>query len=345
MSDTTNPTTRAKYTIVGAGAIGGTLAVHLDAAGVPVQLVDADPAHVTAIRERGLVLITPDGATTARIPAYTLDDAPAQLDRVILATKALATDSASAWIAGRLAEDGFVASLQNGLNEPIIASHVGASRTVAAFVDLFADVMEPGVIKDGGHGAMALGEYSGGTSPRVHELAEDLAHWGAPVVTDNVDGFLWAKLAFGAMLTATSLVDEDMSVVIDEHRALMLELAREVTDVADAAGIRLEGFDAYEPAAFARTATTEQTEAAFDQLVAWLATQSKTRSGIWRDIVVRKRPTEVPVHYRPIIERAEASNVPTPLVRAMVDTIQRLETGEAEMSEELLVGLGAEAAK
>lgn len=338
-------TTTAKYTIVGAGAIGGTLAVHLDAAGVPVQLVDADPAHVEAIRERGLVLTTPDGTSTARVPAYTLDDAPEQLGRVILATKALATDSASAWIAGRLAEDGFVASLQNGLNEPTIAKHVGVKRTVAAFVDLFADVMEPGVIKDGGHGAMALGEYGGGTSARVQELADDLAHWGAPVVTENVDGFLWAKLAFGAMLTATSLVDEDMSVVIDEHRALMLELAREVSDVAEVAGIRLEGFDAYDPAAFARTATAEQTDAAFDYLVAWLATQSKTRSGIWRDIVVRKRPTEVPVHYGPILERGEAAGVATPLLRALVDAIVALETGRAEMSEDLLVQLGAGAAK
>jgi 2-dehydropantoate 2-reductase len=342
MSDTTNT---PKYTIVGAGAIGGTLAVHLDAAGIRVQLIDADATHVAAIRERGLVLITPDGATTARIPAYTLDNAPERLDRVILATKAQATESAVAWIAGRLSEDGFIASLQNGLNEPTIAAHVGAARTVAAFVDLFADVMEPGVIKDGGHGAMALGEYAGGTSARVHELAADLAHWGAPVVSDNVDGFLWAKLAFGAMLTATSLVDEDMSVVIDRHRPLMLELAREVSDVADAAGIRLEGFDAYDPAAFARTATVEQTEAAFDYLVAWLATQSKTRSGIWRDIAVRKRPTEVPVHYAPIVARGAEEGIPTPLLRALVDAIGLLETGQAEMSDELLVQLGAEAAK
>jgi 2-dehydropantoate 2-reductase len=345
MSDTTNTPVPAKYSIVGAGAIGGTLAVHLDAAGVPVQLIDADPAHVEAIRERGLVLITPDGATTARIPAYTLDDAPEQLTRVILATKAQATDSASAWIAGRLSDDGFVASLQNGLNEPTIAAHVGPERTVAAFVDLFADVMEPGVIKDGGHGAMSLGEYAGGTSARVQELADDLSHWGAPVVTDNVDGYLWAKLAFGAMLTATSLVDEDMSVVIDKHRPLMLELAREVSDVAEVAGIRLEGFDAYDPAAFARTAPAERTDEAFDYLVAWLATQSKTRSGIWRDIVVRKRPTEVPVHYAPIITRGEESGVPTPLLRALVDAIRLLETGQADMSEDLLVQLGTEAAK
>ncbi len=335
----------AKYTIVGAGAIGGTLAVHLDAAGVPVQLVDADPAHVDAIRRNGLVLMTPDGATTARIPVYGLDDAPAPLGRVILATKALATESASAWIAERLPPDGFVASLQNGLNEPVIAAHVGPERTVAAFVDLFADVIEPGVIKDGGHGAMALGEFSGGASDRVRELAADLSHWGSPVVTDNVDGYLWSKLSFGAMLTATSLADDDMSSVIDRHRPVMLELSREVADVAAHEGIRLEAFDAFEPGAFARQAASETTEAAFDALVAWLSTQSKTRSGIWRDIAVRKRPTEVPVHYGPVIARAESAGMAVPALTALVESILRLERGEDEMSEGLLVRLAGAVAQ
>ena len=41
-------------TIVGAGAIGGTIGAYLDDAGYDVTLVDAAPEHVEAIRERGL---------------------------------------------------------------------------------------------------------------------------------------------------------------------------------------------------------------------------------------------------------------------------------------------------
>jgi len=344
MSDaTTTP-----ITVVGAGAIGGTLAIHLDAAGVPVQLVDADPAHVAAIRDRGLTLITPDGATTAHLPVFGLDDAPAELGRVLLAVKAQATDSAAAWIAGRLAPDGFVASLQNGLNEATIARHVGVHRTVIAFVDLFADVMEPGVVKDGGHGGMALGEYGGGTSDRVRQLAADLHHWGTPVVTDNVSGFLWSKLAFGATLSATALADEDMSVLIDRHRDVMITLVREVIAVSDALGIALEPFDAFEPDAFRPDVDPDVTASSIDRLVAWLATQSKTRSGIWRDIAVRNRPTEVPTHYRPVIEEGAAHGLSLPTVAALVTTIGRLERFEIPMDEALLVdlaGAGAEVAR
>lgn len=335
-------TDRTPYTIVGAGAIGGTLAVHLVAAGVPVQLVDADPEHVAAVRADGLRLRTAAGEQTARIPIWHVDDpdAPATLGPVLLAVKALATDAAAAWIAPRLAADGWVASLQNGLNEATIAAHVGADRTVTAFVDLFADVVAPGVVQDGGLGAMALGEYAGGTSDRTRQLAEDLRQWGDPVVTDNVAGFLWSKLAFGAMLTATALADEDMSVLIDRNRTVMTALAREVLAVTEAQGIVAEPFDAFEPSAFAPGAPPAATTAALDGLVAWLATQSKTRSGIWRDIAVRHRKTEVPLHYAPVVARGDELGVPTPGIRALVDEIVAVQDG-APMDESRIHGLVA----
>ncbi|MFB9834777.1 ketopantoate reductase family protein, partial [Actinoallomurus acaciae] len=45
-----------EYTVVGAGAIGGTLAWHLARAGHPVTVVDADSAHVAAIARDGIIL-------------------------------------------------------------------------------------------------------------------------------------------------------------------------------------------------------------------------------------------------------------------------------------------------
>ena len=65
-------------------------------------------------------------------------------------------------------------SLQNGLNEDAIAARVGAARTVGAFVNLFADVTGPGVIRDGGLGALVVGEMDGSTSARVQSVVQDL---------------------------------------------------------------------------------------------------------------------------------------------------------------------------
>lgn len=334
--------TKATYTVVGGGAIGGTLAAHLALAEHPVQIVDTDSAHVAAIRRHGLRIESPSGTLDTRLPAFELADAPSELGPVILAVKSQATASAMEWVAPRLRTDGFVVSMQNGLNEAAIAKHIGVDRTMVAFVDLFADLLEPGVIQDGGTGTIALGEYAGGISKRVDRLADDLSHWGSPIVSDNVSGFLWSKLAFGAMLTASAFIDEDMSTVISENRTPMLGLAREVFAVSDALGFQLESFDAFVPDDYRVESPDSTINAAFDSLSDWLASQTKTRSGIWRDINVRQRPTEVPSHYQPVFAVAEDQGIRTPKLQAMVDLIGELERNESSMGASLMRRLAAE---
>ena len=53
-----------------------------------------------------------------------------------------------------LAADGVVVSLQNGLNEIAVGRVVGPLRTMGAFVNFGADVLEPGTVHYGGRGAV-----------------------------------------------------------------------------------------------------------------------------------------------------------------------------------------------
>jgi len=333
-ADTTRP-----YTIVGGGAIGGTLAFHLAEAGHPVRIVDADAAHVAAIRDHGLVLRGAAGDRKVPVAATTPEDAPEVDDRVLLCVKAQATEMAISWLAPRLPRTGFVVSLQNGLNEEAIAAHVGPERTVGAFVNLFADVAEPGVIRDGGPGALVVGEMSGAPSTRVDEVVADLQAWGPARATRNVPGYLWSKLGFGAMLTVTALADAPMADLIDRHRPLMYGLVAEVFAVAAARGHTLEPFDAFEPAAYRPGADPAERDAATARLTAWLRTQPKDRSGIWRDIAVRHRPVEVHDHYGPVLRAAEEHGVPAPLLRAMLTRLAEVERGTTTMAESLLTEL------
>ncbi|WP_218828428.1 MULTISPECIES: ketopantoate reductase family protein [unclassified Rhodococcus (in: high G+C Gram-positive bacteria)] len=332
--------TAHRYTVVGAGAIGGTLATYLHDAGCPVQLVDADVAHVEAIRARGLELRTPQGTRRTEIPAFTLDDAPEELGAVLLAVKTQATAGAVNWIAPRLSHEGFVVSMQNGMNEELIASIVGPERTVAAFVDLFADVVEPGVVVDGGAGAIALGEYmTTASNDRVQGLAHDLRLWGEPIVSTNVNGYLWSKLGFAAMLIATAVADVDMSELVDRHRPAMNALVAEVFDIARTQEVTLESFDAFDPSAYRRDASHSANKKATDALVQWLSRQSKTRSGVWRDIAVKKRPTEVRPQYEPVLAIADREGIAAPALRRLLSLIDQLENGTLEMSEQHLADL------
>ena len=319
------------YVIVGAGAIGGTLGHHLARAGHPVTVVDADPEHVRRIDADGLVVVRGAERSTARVArALTPDpeERALRLERVLLAVKAQATGPALEWIAPRLAEDGFVVSLQNGLNEDEIARRIGRDRTVGAFVNLFADVIGPGEIRDGGQGALVVGELDGRDSRRVREVVADLQAWGPARATGNVSGYLWSKLGFGAMLVATALADAPMAELIDRHRAVMHALVAEIYAVAAAEGVTLEPFDAFDPLPYAGDDDVAK-ERATDALVAWLRTQAKDRSGIWRDIAVRRRPTEVPTHYRPVLAAAARHGIPVPGLERLVAQIGELEAGAA----------------
>ncbi|MEV6397149.1 2-dehydropantoate 2-reductase [Streptomyces sp. NPDC051907] len=328
------------YTVVGAGAIGGTLAFSLARAGHRVRLVDTDAAHVAAIRERGLTVARGEHRESVRVEAVTPDAYEGPVHRVLLAVKAQATGAALDWITPRLAPDGWVVSLQNGFNEELIAKKAGPERTVAAFVNIFADVIEPGVILDGGAGALVVGEHGGAAlSERVGSLVADLRSWGPAVASDNVEGYLWAKAGFGAMLAATALADAPMAELIDRHPATMDAVAAEVFDVADALGIALEPFDAFEPEAFRRTADPAVRRAATARLTAWLRTQSKDRSGIWRDLAVRRRPVEVTTHYAEVFAQAERHGVDTPVLRAVIDDLRELERDPGLMAEARLDAL------
>ncbi|MEU2327712.1 M20/M25/M40 family metallo-hydrolase [Streptomyces althioticus] len=332
MSDITQDA--AAYAVVGGGAIGGTLAFALARAGHPVTVVDADPAHVEAIRTHGLVLARGDRRTSVPVRAVTPDAFDGRLGRVLLAVKAQATRGAVEWIAPRLEPDGYVVSVQNGFNEDLIAEYVGIGRTVAAFVNIFADVVEPGVILDGGAGALVIGEPKGApVGERVRSLVADLQSWGPARASDNVEGYLWAKAGFGAMLAATALADAPMADLIDRHRPAMAALTAEVFAVADRRGVTLQAFDAFDPEPFRQGADAGAREAAFDRLTAWLRTQSKDRSGIWRDLAVRHRPVEVTTHYRDVIAYATELGRPTTLLRTVMDGLRELEGAPETMSE------------
>jgi 2-dehydropantoate 2-reductase len=266
------------YVVVGAGAIGGTVGARLLRAGHDVLLCDADPDHVAAINAEGLTLEGPLEQFAVPARAVAPDELPEQLGTVLLAVKYQHTRAALARIAPRLAADGCVVSLQNGLNEPLIAEAVGEARTVGAFVNFGADYLAPGRIHNAGRGTFVVGELDGRRSPRVEALARDL---GAEI-TDNVLGYLWAKEAYGAMLFATAVSDLSIADALAEprYRALFLGLAREVLADAQARPEPFDGFDA------------NDLEGSLERLVAFNRRSAKTHSGIYRDLAVRRRPVE-----------------------------------------------------
>ena len=315
-----------RYTVIGAGAIGGTVGAHLARGGESVLLVDRDLDHVRAMRDRGLTIRGFAETFTVPVEATTPDSLPDSLEVVLLAVKAPGTEEAVRSFVDRLAPDGCVVSLQNGLNEQVISRIVGADRTVGAFVNFSADYLEPGLIHFAGRGTFVIGELEGSMSPRVQDLQRALGHWGTVQVTDNIWGYLWGKQAYGAMLFATALTNDSMADAIDAHRSVMVALAREVLQVAGALGIHPIGFDGFEPESI-DSSETSVLSASLDRLIAVRRGDEKTHSGVWRDLAVRKRRTEVDAHFVPIVQEANRLGLEVPLLERMIGMIHDIEEG------------------
>lgn len=330
----------------GAGAIGGTMAAYLARAGHDVTVVDTVPEHVEAINRSGLSITGPIDTFTAPLPAFAPDDVPGEWDTIVLATKAHHTEAAVRALLPHLTAGGCVISAQNGLNELAIAEVVGEARTMGAFVNFGADYIEPGVILYGGHGTVMIGEAFGPVADRVS--ARVIAARDAwrnfderATATANLWGYLWGKEAYGAMLFATALTNESIADALArrEYRPLYIALAREILAVAAARGVTPEAFDGFDPAAYLWSAAEAAAGQSLDGLVAHNRKSAKTHSGIWRDLAVRKRPTEVDAQLGIVVTLGAAAGVPTPLTARLVELIHDIERGDRPLSLDTLDAL------
>ncbi|MDZ4716993.1 MAG: 2-dehydropantoate 2-reductase [Roseiflexaceae bacterium] len=316
-------------TIVGAGAIGGTVGAYLARAGHAVLFCDVVAEHVAAINKHGLTIRGWAEEFTVTVPAVTPDELRGPLDLVLLAVKAQHTYAAMQQISSLLSDTGIVVSLQNGLNEQIIAEAVGEQRTIGCLVNFSADYLEPGFIHYGGPGALKIGELDGTITPRLEQLRDLLAAWGSVETTTNIWGYMWGKLGYANMLYATALADASMAEVIGNYRQLMVALASEVYEVADRRGVRPEAFDGVEPNLYypREQRDPQKIQQSLDALIERRNRDQKQRSGIWRDIMVRRRRSEIDQQLVPVVRHGEAVGLELPLTRRLVDQIHALEQG------------------
>src|SRR5262249_55489049 len=123
-------------------------------------------------------------------------------DMAFVAMKSYDTLWATEMIRPYLGPEGFIASLQNSINEERIASVVGWGRTVGVIAATIAvELVEPGLIRRnvalGGDKRLIfrVGEPHGRITPRVETIAQMLKCVDSSKPTENLWGERWSKLA------------------------------------------------------------------------------------------------------------------------------------------------------
>ena len=213
---------------------------------------------------------------------------------------------------------------------------------VLPVADAVEGALEPGPqLEWAGHGAVVVGELDGKTTPRIREIHRLMGIFDEKaVLTPNIWGYLWSKLAYGALLFATALTNESIADCLAEpkYRPVLIALAREVVAIATASGVKLEPFDGFDPRAFLPNSGAAAEES-LDALVAHNRRSAKSHSGIWRDLAIRKRRTEVEAQLGPISVTAEKLGLTAPLTRRTADLIHAIEDGRRPLSWDTLAEL------
>lgn len=326
------------YTIVGAGAIGGLVGAALSKAGHDVTFVEANPEHRAAIAVDGLK-VTGYCDMTARVPVVAPEDLPAGQERVLLATKSVHTTSAIEIMRDRIAPGGYVASLQNGLNEYALAEAFGPGRVIGAYLTFGGYVTEPGRVTYAGEGSFRVGEFDGVVSKRLSELARDLSALQTCKTTDNIFGYLWAKMVLGAVYYGTAVLDRDVLEIYSDPEALAVlgEAAREATLVARANGVRLADVDGFRPDAFAEGDAQAIAESWEAQRAYWAAHVGSGRTGVWRDLAIHHRKTECSEHVGAVIRRR--GSIATPVLDRIAACVAEIEDGKRSVGPDNLAVL------
>lgn len=251
-----------KVCVVGAGAIGGLLAVKLALAGEDVTVVDQG-AHLAAIRANGLKLIWEDGSEhTATVKAVDKITDVGPQDLVVLAVKAHFLDQVARDIDHALGPDTMIMTVQNGLPwwyfhkqggpfeghrllslDPsgVLTKHIDADRIVGCVVYPAAGVTEPGVIRHVEGDRFPIGELDGSESERAQKLHDLLVNAGfRSRILDDIRSEIWLKawgnLSFNPIsaLTHATMVD---ICQFGETRELAAEMMREAQEIGEALGV------------------------------------------------------------------------------------------------------------
>ena len=224
-----------KGCVVGAGAIGGYMAVRIAQAGHDVSVIARGP-HLAAIRAHGLKLIEADQELVAT--DLTATDNIRELgpqDVVLLALKAHQIEAVVEDLSVLLEPKTVLVTLQNGipwwyfqkLDSPyagrvvktvdptgVLFNKIDPDRLIGSIAYPAATIAEPGVIQHVEGNRFPVGELDGSESDRVNQVSTLFTEAGfkARVLTDIRSEIwlkLWGNLTFNPIsaLTHATLVD------------------------------------------------------------------------------------------------------------------------------------------
>ena len=235
-----------KVAVLGAGAMGCLFGGLMAEKGLDVVLIDVWKEHVDAINKNGLRMDGHGGDRFIKIKATTDPSTLKTVDAIIIMCKATALKTALTNSKNIIGDNTMLMSFQNGIgHEAIMQEIAGKDKVLGGTTTQASNIVGPGHIKNHGSLPSWIGEYEGGMSDRVSNLAETFtAHNLETIAVADIKKRKWMKLfaltAIGPLSSVFNLHHTDLYITNKNQkvsRSLGKQIILETRAVAKADGV------------------------------------------------------------------------------------------------------------
>lgn len=323
-----------RVAVIGAGAVGGTIAALLDRAGHEVE-VTARGEHLAALRRDGLSLAGEWGDHLAQVEANpTLTRAPGL---AIVATKALDAREAlranAEWLSGIP-----VVIVQNGLHALESGRAVLRHSDVVGGLALFAaSYLSPGAVTVTTAGSTYLGNDDPGLEV---QYAADLLGAVMPVtVTHNFSGAQWMKLVVNQInaLPAITGLSAQATIADAGLRRVLTRSMKEAVGAGLASGVRFARLQGLSHGILRLFHRAPDALAQLLPLVMRWRMGGVPNPGSTLQSIRRGQRTEIDYLNGAVVEAAERAGATAPVNALLVELVHEVEGSGAFLAPEAVV--------
>jgi 2-dehydropantoate 2-reductase len=321
-----------RLAIYGAGSLGTVIGAFIAKAGVSVDLVNCNAAHVQALRETG-AHVTGTVEFTQAVTALTPDEMTGTYDLIFLLTKQQFNREVAEQLRPLLSDDGALVTFQNGIPEPLLAGILGGPRVLGAVVEWGATMTGPGTVRltsplDAS--VFRVGSIGEANSTRLTQTVDLLQLMCSVAIETNFIGVRWTKLLINAAFSGMStVIGGTFGQAVDDLRSreCVHMVMKECMDVAQAAGVAIESVQGTNPVTIYGFNSTFKKWIANKLLPLAVRKHRDTKASMLQDIEAGKK-TEVDSIDGVVCEGGERHGLQSPYSRKIVELVHRREKGE-----------------
>ena len=318
--------------IYGAGSLGTILGAFINKAGMPIELINRNKAHVEALNLNG-ASVTGTMQFNQKVKAYTPDMMSGEYDIIFLMTKQQNNKEVVTALKEYLATDGVLVTFQNGLPEVQIAEILGEERVLGCTVAWGATMQSAGVCEltsEPDALSFSLGSISHKRSRHFAKVKEMLEMMGTVEVEENFIGTRWSKLLINAAFSGMSAVlgcTFGEAAGPKESRRVVQALIKECIDVCATGGIQIEPVQGKDIVKLLDYKGSLKKAVSFFIIPIAIRKHAKLKASMLQDIEKGKL-TEVDAINGSVSEFGRKVGCPTPMNDKVVEIIHKIEKGE-----------------